>query len=80
MACKETVFGRMSDLRRRRRIEQLLVDALDARLAARMRALLISEAGVNAVTRIDQGDAHLPELVDELMAVMCQQPDGNALG
>lgn len=76
MACKATLFAGASGQRRRRRIEQVLGDALDARLAARMRQLLTSEAGVSAVARLDQGAAHLPELVDELMATMCQPPDG----
>jgi hypothetical protein len=70
------LFSRSPALRRRLRLEQVLGDALHAHLAARMQQLLGSEAGASAVARLDQGTAHLPELVDELVAAMLQPPDG----
>jgi LAO/AO transport system kinase len=76
MARQAMLFGQRPGLRRRVRLEQVLGDALHAHLAARMQQLLGSEIGASAVGRLDQGAAHLPELVDELVAAMFQPPDG----
>ncbi|MCC5868054.1 MAG: methylmalonyl Co-A mutase-associated GTPase MeaB [Gammaproteobacteria bacterium] len=63
--------------RRRNRLEQVLHEAMRARLAARMQEVIRSGAGASAVARLDEGAAHLPELVDELVSAMFQPPGRN---
>lgn len=76
MARQAVLFDQSAGLRRRMRLEQVLVEALRARMAVRMQELIGSEAGAGAIARLEQGTAHLPELVDELVAAMFPSPDG----